>query len=160
MHRFTFHCNECFGCNMGMEISSSMNQFNRPIFSRSGAQRFLITVPLMLIVSFTSFAHADLDQGKRLYKENCAPCHGDLGKGDGAGSRALPVRPADHTNAALMSKRSDTFLRDIITKGGGAMGLSPFMPSWQGLFKDNEIQDLVSYVRSLSAAPNGADVKP
>jgi mono/diheme cytochrome c family protein len=142
-----------------MEISSSMNQFNRPVFSRSGAQRFLIFAPLVLIASFTSFAHADLEQGKRLYKENCTPCHGDLGKGDGAGAKALPVRPADHTNAALMSKRPDTFLRDVITKGGAAMGLSPFMPSWQGLFKDNEIQDLVSYVRSLSAAPNKADGK-
>lgn len=137
-----------------------MKQLMRLDFFVSRAARFLITVPLVLIVSFTSFAHADLEQGKRLYKENCTPCHGDLGKGDGAGARALPVRPADHTNAALMSKRSDTFLRDVITKGGGAMGLSPFMPSWQGLFNDNEIQDLVSYVRSLTAAPTNGNDKP
>jgi mono/diheme cytochrome c family protein len=129
-------------------------------FRLSGTVQLLMIAPLLSVGLFAPFAHADLEQGKRLYKENCTPCHGDLGKGDGAGAKALPVRPADHTNASLMSKRSDTFLRDVITKGGAAMGLSPFMPSWQGLFKDNEIQDLVNYVRSLSAATNKADVKP
>lgn len=72
------------------------------------------------------------------------------GKGDGVGARSLPVRPADHTDGAAMSSRSDTFLRDVIAKGGSAMGLSSFMPAWQGIFKDNEIQDLVGYIRSLA----------
>ena len=39
----------------------------------------------------------------------------------------MPVRPADHTNGALMSSRSDAFLRDVIAKGGSAMGLSTFI---------------------------------
>ena len=104
-------------------------------------------------------ATADMERGKRLYKENCAPCHGASGKGDGAGAQALPVRPADHTDSAHMRGRSDDFLRDVITKGGAAMGLSPFMPAWQGLFKSNEIQDLVDYVRSLAAGTNGTTAK-
>ena len=49
-----------------------------------------------------------------------------------------------------MKTRTDDFLRDIIVKGGGAMGLSSFMPAWRGLFKDNEIKDLVDYIRSLA----------
>lgn len=93
---------------------------------------------------------ADIEHGKRIYRENCAPCHGESGKGDGVGARSLPVRPADHTDGAAMSSRSDTFLRDVIAKGGSAMGLSSFMPAWQGIFKDNEIQDLVGYIRSLA----------
>ncbi len=112
-----------------------------------------------LILSFSATAGADTELGKRLYLENCTPCHGRLGKGDGDGARSLPVRPADHTNGALMSGRSDAFLRDVITKGGSAMGLSAFMPAWQGLFKDNEIQDLVSYVRSLASPPNKSESK-
>ena len=113
-----------------------------------------VSVGAALLLWLCSTADADLDHGKRLYKENCTPCHGELGKGDGAGARSLPVKPADHTNGAAMSGRSDAFLRDVISKGGGAMGLSSFMPAWQGLFKDNEILDLVSYVRSLSATNN------
>ena len=72
--------------------------------------------------------------------------------GDGVGARSLPVRPADHTNAAVMNSRSDAFLRDVIAKGGKAMGLSAFMPAWQGIFKDKEIEDLLAYIRSLPAA--------
>jgi len=109
-----------------------------------------------LLLWFSSTAKADLEQGKRLYKENCAPCHGESGKGDGVGARSLPVRPADHTSAVAMNGRNDGFLRDVITKGGGAMGLSSFMPAWQGIFKDNEILDLVSYIRSLAAPNSGS----
>ena len=107
-----------------------------------------------LILSFSTIARADTEQGKRLYQENCTPCHGKLGKGDGDGARSLPVRPADHTNGAVMNPRSDAFLRDVITKGGSAMGLSSFMPAWQGLFNDSEILDLISYVRSLAGSGN------
>ena len=97
-----------------------------------------------------SKASADNEQGKRIYRENCAPCHGEAGKGDGVGARSLPVRPADHTNPAVMKSRSDAFLRDVIAKGGKATGLSSFMPAWQGVFKDKEIEDLVAYIRSLA----------
>jgi mono/diheme cytochrome c family protein len=97
--------------------------------------------------------YADLEQGKIIYRENCAPCHGEAGKGDGLGARSLPARPADHTNAAVMSLRTDAFLRNVIAKGGSAMGLSAFMPAWQGIFKDNEIEDLVAYIRSLASPP-------
>ena len=100
-----------------------------------------------------SNVHADIERGRQLYRENCAPCHGESGKGDGVGAQSLPVRPADHTNGALMNTRTDIFLRDIILKGGGSMGLSSFMPAWQGIFKEQEILDLVGYIRSLAQQP-------
>ena len=49
-----------------------------------------------------------------------------------------------------MKSRSDSFLQDVITKGGSAMGLSTFMLAWKGVLKDDEIQDLVAYIRSLA----------
>ena len=129
-----------------------IGRFAAVVQASSGCNRALASAALLLCLNST--ANADLEHGKRLYKENCAPCHGESGKGDGAGAGSLPVRPADHTNGAAMNGRNDGYLRDVISKGGGAMGLSSFMPAWQGLFKDNEILDLVSYIRSL-AAPNG-----
>ncbi|HEX7228498.1 MAG TPA: cytochrome c [Candidatus Binatia bacterium] len=120
------------------------------IFSQAKniALRILFAAGALLLCCSNSFA--DIAQGKRIYRENCAPCHGESGKGDGVGARSLPVRPADHTNPAVMSWRSDAFLRDVIAKGGKAMGLSSFMPAWQGIFKDKEIEDLVVYIRSLT----------
>ena len=113
-----------------------------------GAGRLLLVAGFLLLSR--ADVHADIERGKQLYRENCAPCHGESGKGDGVGARSLPVRPADHTNRALMGLRTDAFLRDIIVKGGSAMGVSAFMPAWQGIFKEQEIQDLVDYIRSLA----------
>ena len=111
------------------------------------SMKLLASAGVLLLV--TSAAGGDSERGKSLYQQNCAPCHGTGGKGDGVGAQSLPVRPADHTNSAVMRSRSDAFLRDVITKGGGAMGLSTFMPAWKGILKDAEIQDLVDYIRTL-----------
>ena len=116
--------------------------------TKNNTQRILAVVGVLLLCCSDAFA--DIEQGKRIYRENCAPCHGEAGKGDGVGARSLPVRPADHTNPAVMNSRSDAFLRDVIAKGGKAVGLSSFMPAWQGIFKDKEIEDLVAYIRSLT----------
>jgi mono/diheme cytochrome c family protein len=122
------------------------------IFTFSQAKNVTPRIPFLasLLLLCCSNALADIEQGKRIYRENCAPCHGDSGKGDGIGARSLPVRPADHTDRSAMSSRSDAFLRDIVAKGGNAMGLSSFMPAWQGIFNDKEIEDLVAYIRSLT----------
>jgi mono/diheme cytochrome c family protein len=115
------------------------------------AWRILIVAGVFLLGHAN--VQADTERGKRLYRENCAPCHGESGKGDGPGSQSLPVRPADHSDRAAMKSRTDAFLRDVIVKGGSAMGLSSFMPAWKGILKDNEIQDLVAYIRSLALPP-------
>lgn len=114
--------------------------------------RTLRIVAAAILLLLCSDARADIQEGKRLYRENCAPCHGESGKGDGLGARSLPVRPADHTDAGAMKSRSDAFLRDVIARGGSAMGLSSFMPAWQGVFKETEITDLVGYIRSLASS--------
>jgi mono/diheme cytochrome c family protein len=35
--------------------------------------------------------------------------------------------------------------------GGGAKGLATFMPAWKGILKDEQIQDVVEYIRTLAA---------
>jgi mono/diheme cytochrome c family protein len=110
--------------------------------------RIILVAAILLLCCSNAFA--DIEQAKRIYRENCAPCHGEAGKGDGVGARSLPVRPADHTNPAVMNLRTDTFLHDVIAKGGSAVGLSSFMPPWQGVLKAKEIEDLVAYIRSLA----------
>jgi len=118
--------------------------------TRAGIHRLQIVILAGNLLLLGSVVSADSDQGQRIYRQNCAPCHGELGRGDGAGAQSLPVRPADHTNSVVMKSRSDAFLRDVITKGGGAMGLSMFMPAWKGLLKEEQVQDLVDYIRTLA----------
>src|SRR5918995_4403864 len=89
-------------------------------------------------------------EGQKLYTTYCSSCHGDKGRGDGAAGKALPVKPADHTDGKLMNSFSDEFLMTIISKGGAAVGKSSFMPAWGGVLKENQLQDLLAYLRSVA----------
>jgi cytochrome c6 len=95
-------------------------------------------------------------EGHKLYLTYCSSCHGDKGRGDGAAGKALPVKPADHTDGQVMSSFSDEFLMTIISKGGVAVGKSSFMPAWGGVLKDNQLQDLLAYLRSISNPPKAS----
>ena len=91
---------------------------------------------------------ANIEQGRTLYKTNCAACHGETGKGDGPGAGVLKPPPRDHTDRAYMSTLTDKQIHDVIKMGGAIKG-KPLMPS-HPQFKDTELAALVAYVRSLS----------
>jgi len=104
-------------------------------------------------------AAQNYEQGKRIYLSYCSTCHGEKGKGDGMATQSLPVRPADHTNGAVMNKVSDQFLVDIISKGGSAVGKSTFMPAWGSSFNEKQIRDIVAYLRTIADPPYKPDSK-
>jgi len=93
---------------------------------------------------------ADAEQGKKLYEQFCATCHGQSGKGDGAAAAALNPKPRDHTDKEYMSKMSDDDMLKVIKNGGASVGKSPLMPPWGASLKDDQIQDIIAYVRTLS----------
>ena len=95
-------------------------------------------------------------EGQKLYMTYCSSCHGDKGRGDGAAGKALPVKPADHTDGKLINSFSDEFLINIISKGGAAVGKSSFMPAWGGVLKDKQLQDLLAYIRSIAIPPKAS----
>ena len=92
-------------------------------------------------------------KAKNSTRAYCVTCHGEKGKGDGAAAQSLPVKPADHTNGAVMNQLNDKFLFDIISKGGSGVGKSTFMPSWGGALNEKQVQDIVAYFRSIAVPP-------
>ena len=97
-----------------------------------------------------AFGAGDVAKGKAKYQEVCAACHGPNGKGDGPAAAGLPVKPRNHTDGAYMKKLKDQQIFDTIKKGGQAMGKSPLMPPWGGQLSDDQIRDLVAYIRTLA----------
>ncbi len=87
--------------------------------------------------------------GAQLYSQLCAACHGDTGNGDGPNARFLPVPPARHTSAALMSARTDDRLYDAIAAGGATLGRSPRMPPFGASLDQAQIRALVAHIRAL-----------
>jgi mono/diheme cytochrome c family protein len=119
---------------------------------KTGPLTLLLAILLTLIFNGSTQAQNQAE-GKNLYTTYCATCHGDKGKGDGAAAKGLPTKPADHTNGEVMNKLSDKFLIEVISKGGGAVGKSSFMPSWGAALNEKQIRDIVAYIRTIAVPP-------
>ena len=100
-----------------------------------------------------------LAAGKTLFEANCAVCHGEQGRGNGPAAANLSIKPPDYGNGHL----------DIHTDGdifywiqNGFPG-SP-MPAFKDKLSDDDIWNLVNYVRRLrneaSSVRGGPRVRP
>lgn len=103
----------------------------------------------LVFVSPNAFA-ADAAAGKVKYQQFCGACHGPTGKGDGPGAASLNPRPRDHTDSKYMKTLSDDQLFKITKMGGAAVGKSPTMPPWGGALSDQDIKNVVAFIRSLA----------
>jgi mono/diheme cytochrome c family protein len=83
--------------------------------------------------------------GKQIYTRACAPCHGISGQG-GPGNDLIPAAP-DLTDATWDHGSSDGEIFTSIKEGiGPDFNMTPF----KDRLKDEEIWNIVNYVRSLA----------
>ncbi len=80
-------------------------------------------------------------EGKTIYDQYCARCHGV----DGGGVGEQPAAQGRLNNLALMQSRSDQQIMGVI-RGGKP----PAMPGFAGEFTEAKLMVLTAYVRSLS----------
>lgn len=95
----------------------------------------VILVFLALTVSFDSVNAGDIFAGKTLYQSHCESCHGL----DGAG--AMPGTPDFKRGKGLM--QPDRSIFDAIWNGKNSM------PGFRGIMEEEEIFDIVSYLRTF-----------
>ena len=91
----------------------------------------------------------DADRGVDIHVENCAECHGYDGKAEVI-IMHMDEPPRDQTEVEYMKTLNDIFLYRAICSGGEAVGRSLVMPGWGDVLTDQEIRDLVAYVRTFS----------
>lgn len=84
--------------------------------------------------------------GEALYAENCLPCHGVTGAGDGPVGRTLNPPPADLTQHTVPGVHSDGRLYDWITNGFP----DSVMPAFEDRLTDEQRWHLVNYIRTLA----------
>ncbi len=94
--------------------------------------------------------NGDAGRGQQVFKFFCVACHGEHGKGDGPAAAALNPKPADYTDGDRMAKLSDEDLYRVVKEGGAAVGKSALMAAWKATLSDQQIRDVVAYVRSLA----------
>jgi cytochrome c oxidase cbb3-type subunit 3 len=108
-----------------------------------------------------NYASARLgEKGSKQYREEntrvnyysyCTPCHGQTGKGDGPLAEDLEegVVPRDHTSAEYFSQKTDDEIFEVIKHGGVKAGFSETMPPFDGQISDDDMRDLVKFIRGL-----------
>ncbi len=78
---------------------------------------------------------ADINKGALIYSVHCANCHG------GSGAPVMPGSPNFQRGEKLL--QADFALLASIRRGKNAM------PAYMGLLRDQEIMDVVAYLRTL-----------
>lgn len=90
-----------------------------------------------------------MNRGKAIYSYYCSPCHGMRGNGLGPNAENLSTRPRNFTDKPYMDTKNDRDLFQVIKGGGSAVGLSFLMPPWGNTLAEQEISDVIVYIRTF-----------
>jgi cytochrome c6 len=74
-------------------------------------------------------------------------CHGAEGRGDGAAAAALPQRPDDQSRIAP----PPIFPHGVVAYR--IINVVKMLPAFKSTLSENEIRDLLNFIRSLAAKP-------
>ena len=97
-------------------------------------KRIILIGIIGLALTNSAFA-GDPFLGARVYNEHCAVCHGANGK-------ALIAGTPDFLHTNILAK-PDFQLKAFIKAGKG------IMPAFQGILKDQQIMDVIAYIRTF-----------
>jgi mono/diheme cytochrome c family protein len=92
------------------------------------------------------FKEGDAANGEKLFVRYCAGCHGKDGRG--AAHTFMP-------HVGTLAKKDyieflpDSYLFTVIADGGAAVGKNAYMPAWKETLSEDEIKDVVAYIRTL-----------
>jgi mono/diheme cytochrome c family protein len=88
---------------------------------------------------------AQVFRGDIVYKNYCVLCHGVKADGAGRAAKLYNPKPAN----LVLSDKNDQYKELIIRQGGAALGRSEFMPPWGNELTDEQVSDVIAYLRSV-----------
>jgi len=109
----------------------------------AGAQLAAQETPLEEVERFTD---GDAENGAKLYKRYCSGCHGEDGRG---GAHTFMPHIQNLTRKDYIEFIPDGFLFTVIAEGGAAVGKSGYMPAWRGTLSEQDIKDVIAFIRTL-----------
>jgi mono/diheme cytochrome c family protein len=93
-----------------------------------------------------AIAGGDARHGQAIFLQYCQGCHGPDGRGGGKGF--MPhVGPL--ARKGYIETLPDEYLADVIAEGGAAAGKSAFMPSWKNTLSQQDIADVIAFIRTF-----------
>src|SRR6202790_979304 len=148
-------CGEAWHLNAARE--SRVRRFLLGFLARSVAALIVWVVvllgrPLPLSAQTLPYANSpDARKGEKVYKGGCIACHGSEGTGAPIAStvfKRLDTFP-DFTDCAGTTPEPNGNWKAVIVHGGPSRGLSQIMPAFGDLLTDEEINDVIAYMRGF-----------
>lgn len=99
---------------------------------------------LALLLLTAPLGAAPVPEGEVLFAQNCAACHGELGRGDGPSAPALQPAPADLLGAFRHGDTPTAVFRTV-SEGVHGTAMAPF----QDALTESHRWSLVRYVMTL-----------
>ncbi len=90
------------------------------------------------------FTEVSVERGQKIFKTQCALCHGDKGNGKGELAADMKLTVPDFTAPNTLKDRTDGELFTIVGSGGATM------PAQGTRLTETHRWNLVNYMRSLS----------
>lgn len=89
--------------------------------------------------------------GEQIYRNACAACHGADGRGTPQSIAGFtpPRTFPDFTACNQTTPEPNSFWKAMIVHGGPYRGFSQIMPSFAEALSDQQVEDVVAYLRSL-----------
>ncbi len=110
-----------------------------------------------------------LREGRRVYYQNCLPCHGDLLDGQGQFAHGFSPSPLAFDDPGTIAQLTESYVFWRIVKGGPGLPRegTPWdsaMPVWEDMLTEDEIWAVIIYIyeqtgfqpRRWEAEPEGA----
>lgn len=92
-----------------------------------------------------SSPEAMIFRGDIVFHNYCVLCHGAKADGNGRAAKLYNPKPAN----LLTTDKNDQYKELIIRRGGAALGRSQFMPPWGEELTDEQISDVIAFLRSI-----------
>jgi len=112
----------------------------------------LLGRPLVLSAQTLRYVKTpDSENGQKVYNGGCIACHGSDGKGAPMANTVFrrPDTFPDFTDCAGTTPEPNGNWKAVIVHGGPSRGLSQIMPAFGDLLTDEEINDVIAYMRGF-----------
>lgn len=122
------------------------------------------SIVVMEPTEFNDWLNGNLNQqsaassGQQLFQTlGCASCHGNNGEG-GRGPALLGVFNSNVQTSAGQVRADEAYIRESILTPNAKLvnGFGPIMPTFQGVVNEEQIVQIIAYIKSLGAQPAGA----
>lgn len=155
---FRQYCSDCHG---GLVPQATSVDEAKQVILHGGPHQtmpvwgsVLTSQQLDALVTYTYNAAkgSGVEAGRQLFNDNCSKCHGEFGEGGPNPTRAGDII-APISSAEFLKTRDDTTLHAIISQGQPNFGMSPFGSAFGGPLDDEQINAIISYIRSWESNP-------